>query len=200
MLLKKLAQKITWQPINRTMYYFFFVVVVKYHQCLHRFFKFNSLRLLSMACLGNKNLYWVSKNCDLTKNTGFMSSLPPPLLRQFLPPQPASNCLIHPPSSAQASMLTDPFTKWFFLWKPHEYSAWAVFGYFSKLDHHREGWDDYLNKRLCSQDYTKAWRTLTPSPVLFRKWLSQLGATGKTLQCMLSATRITADWAWSSLV
>lgn len=49
-----------------------------------------------MASLGNKNLYWISKNSEVTRNTGFMSSLPPLCSRQFLLPWPASNWLIYP--------------------------------------------------------------------------------------------------------
>lgn len=91
------------QPINRTMFYLFLLKKTnkeknnKKHKppLLLRFFNFNSPRLLSMASLGNKNLYWILENRELSRNTGFMSSLPSPLSRQLLLPRPASNYLIH---------------------------------------------------------------------------------------------------------
>ena len=178
------------------MFYFFFSFKKKPPSLLG-LFNFHSPITLSMASSGNKNSYWILKIMNWIER----------LALWLLFSTHRSNCCFSSPlltaqsipSVAQASMLTDPSTNWFYLWKQHEYHALAVFYYFSKPNQPTEGSADFLNKGTCSQDYRKGRRTSTPTPILFgsSKWLGQLGATGSTLHYTSPPTKIIEKHIWT---
>lgn len=157
----------------------FLFIFLKYYQLLLRFFNFNSPRHFSMASLGNKNLYWISKN-ELTRNTGFMSSLAPPLLRQFLLLWPASNCLIHPlhctglkAHRSFHKVILPVKTTW-----PFCLGSFLLLQQ-TRWSHIRIIWLSEQNNM--QPGLRKSKKDLDTFSCPFRKWLGQLGATGNTM-------------------